>query len=149
MSARPSYRRPSATCATARQAPPHPERQLPPCREEGLEGGTPLRQEPRVHPRVPPEKLGAAGRSEKSSRWRQHRPCGPRGAGARDRAAVRGSSEPAVGSDGALSGRWCADGAAQQPAPLGGGTRGPWAPGKPRVSESDPPCAGPGKTHLR
>ena len=103
-----------------------------------------------MHPRVPPEKLGAAGRSEKSSRGRQHhRPCGPRGTGARDRAAVRASSEPAGGSDGGLAGRWCADGEAQQPAPLGGGTRRPWAPGKPRVSENDPPCARPGKTHLQ
>lgn len=78
MPARPSYSRPSTTCATGRQARAHPERQLPPrpagqrgaasvrpsvrLRGRGLEGGRPLRPEPRAHPRRRPESPGGGWR---------------------------------------------------------------------------------------
>lgn len=80
MPARPSYRLPGATCATAGQDRAHPERQPPPhpvgSAAPGRPGSWPRGRDSSVPgathaPSVMPESLRTAGRSEKSSRSRQ------------------------------------------------------------------------------
>ena len=136
MPARPSYSRRSATCATALQAGVHPQSQLPPFGAAGQRrAGRPrvgasregfgCAGGPMPTLRYFLKSWGRLGRCEKSSRWPQDLPLGPRGKAAWDRVTVRGSSEPA-GGGGAPTVR------PEKPAPLDGGTRRLWAPGETR-----------------
>lgn len=121
----------------------------PPCRAasgraaalRGLEEG-PASPKPRAPPSGPARKVGSGRRGRRFSRSRPGRGAAVApGSAYRGRGGCEGLLWAARGSAAPSQARGASAARPPQPAPLGGGTRRPRAPGKPWVSGKGLPCA--------